>query len=122
MMNKDELNIGKLDKRISICEMETVEGRLGNDKTVLKEKYVRWAEITPLKSKEQIVNYHDQADIVYKIIIRYIAGLKQNKHYIYYQGKVLNITSIIDINMQHKYYEILAQEEVEKEYEFSSQN
>lgn len=117
----NELNIGQLNKRISICEVEIKEGRLGNDKAVLKEKFKRWAEITPLKNKEQIVDYHDQTDVVYKIIIRYFTGLT-NKNYIVYAGRVMNITSIIDINMQHNFYEILAKEEIDKEYEFSSKN
>lgn len=117
----NELNIGQLSKRISICEYTTIEGRLGNDKAVLKELFKRWAEITPLKNKEQIVDYHDQSDLVYKIIIRYFEGLS-DKHYIVYKKRVFNITSFIDINMQHNFYEILCKEEVGKEYEFYNQD
>lgn len=115
----DEFNIGELNKRISICEYTTIEGRLGNDKPVLKELYKRWAKIIPLKNKEQIVDYHNQGDLTYKIKTRYFEGLSQ-KHYIVYNKKVFNITSVIDINMEHSFYEILANEEVDKEYEFFS--
>ena len=117
----NELNIGKLNKRISIYEYVIIEGRLGNDKSVLKELYQRWAEITPLKNKEQIVDYHDQGDLTYKIIIRWFDGLTQ-KHYIGYNNKIYNITSVIDINMQHNFYEILCKEEIGKTYEFYSED
>ena len=117
----NDFNIGELNKRISICEYVIIEGRLGNDKSVLKEKFRRWAKVVPLKSKEQIVNYHDQGDLTYKIKMRYFEGLDQ-KHYIVYKGKVFNITSVIDVNMQHEFYEVLANEEVDKQYEFYNQN
>ncbi|MDQ0153537.1 SPP1 family predicted phage head-tail adaptor [Moryella indoligenes] len=69
-MNLKGVNPGRLNRRVIIMRYQETEDSLGN--TVYKIAPLKkvWAEIRPIRGKEQLEYYKDTNSVSYKITIR----------------------------------------------------
>ena len=112
------IDCGRFNKRINIMIWGEEENEIGQTVEKLTKFKTVWAEIHPLRGKEII-----QADLIeartnYKITCRYFKGLTQSMFIVFndtVSDKELSITSICDVDMKHRYYEIICMERVNKE-------
>lgn len=107
------INVGRLRKRIIILHYAEVENEMGHTETKLVPLKTVWAEVRPLRGKEYVEANMLDATTTYRVTIRYFSGLTEEM-YIEYNGQNLAITSICDIEMRHKYYEIMCVEDKKK--------
>lgn len=108
------IDCGRFNKRIKVLSWQSGTNELGQDTTSLKEYKTVWAEIHPLKGKEYLEAKMIESKTTYRITCRYFSGLTEEM-YIDYNSKELAITSICDVDMKHKYYEIVCTETHKKE-------
>lgn len=100
------VNIGTLDKRISIKKLIDVENDSGFLEQTLKEVANCWARIEPLRGREYYeAKQLTSADNV-KITIRFRTGL-DNSMVVEYAGKEYEIVNIVDPYMKHKMLELM---------------
>ena len=107
------INVGRLRKRINIYTWGESENELGQTTTELIKLKSTWAEIHPLKGKEYVEANMLQSETTYKVTLRYFKGLTEDM-YIEYMDKMFSITSICDMEMRHKYYEVMCKEHKNK--------
>lgn len=101
------INVGRLRKRVNILEWTETENEMGHSVEGLVLKRTVWAEIHPYRGHEKIEANMLEAESTFKITMRYFDGLTEEM-YIEYKDEQYQITSIADIDMKHKYYEIIA--------------
>ena len=99
------INVGRFNRRIRICAWFDTENEIGQSINKLEPIRTVWAEIHPKNT--------------YRITCRYFKGLTQEM-YILYDGDEfgkleLAITSVVDVDMKHKFYEIYCLEKKHKE-------
>lgn len=103
------INIGRLRKRIKVYEFKSGTNALGQDTTGLKLKQTVWGEIHPLKGKEIMSANMKEAISSYKITMRYFSGLTEEM-YLGYNNMKFQITSICNVDMLNKFYEVMCEE------------
>lgn len=108
------MQIGKLNKRITFLKLADVKDRMGQKKKVLKEIKTVWASFYPIRGSEFYEVQKVQSRVSHKCYVRYLAGIDSNC-FIRYQGKEYAITSVIDVDMEHKMLEIYCYEYTNKE-------
>ena len=113
------INVGRFNKRIKILSWCEDVNEIGQTVNKLKEIKTVWAEIHPLKGKEYMEAQMLETKNTYRISCRYFKGLTQEM-YIGYDGGdfgklELAITSVVDVDMKHKFYEIYCLEKKHKE-------
>ena len=113
------INVGRFNRRIRICAWFDTENEIGQSINKLEPIRTVWAEIHPLKGKEYIEAQMLETKNAYRITCRYFKGLTQEM-YILYDGDEfgkleLAITSVVDVDMKHKFYEIYCLEKKHKE-------
>ena len=113
------INVGRFNRRIRICAWFDTENEIGQSINRLEPIRTVWAEIHPLKGKEYIEAQMLETKNTYRITCRYFKGLTQEM-YILYDGDEfgkleLAITSVVDVDMKHKFYEIYCLEKKHKE-------
>lgn len=104
---------GRLKQRISFCVLEETEDELGQSKQTIKEIKKVWANIVPLSGREFYEAQKLTADTSYKIYTRYQNFVKQDM-FIKYKEQIFDITSIVDMGMEHKMLEIRCTEHAKK--------
>ena len=107
------INVGRLRNRINVLTWTEGENELGQDTTILKIIKTTWAEIHLLKSREYIEANMLKNKTTYKITLRWFDGLTEEM-FIEYGKKLFSITSICDMEMKHKYYELICEETTKK--------
>lgn len=100
------INVGRLRKRINIYEWAESENEMGHTVEGLTLKKTVWAEIHPYRGHELLEANMIEAESTYKITMRYFDGLTEEM-YIEYKDEQYQITSIADLEMRHKYYEVI---------------
>ena len=110
------INVGRFNKRIGILDWVEEENELGQ--TINKLKSVRevWAEIHPLKGREYIEGQMLEAETTYKITCRYFGEINEDM-LISYGNLQLMIISICDVDMGHKFYEIMCKKNKKRQKE-----
>ena len=102
------IECGRFNRRISIYEWTESENEMGHSITGLIFKRKVWAEIHPLRGKEVLEKNMEEPISTFKITCRFFNGLTEEM-YIEYGESQYAIKSICDIDMKHKYYEIIAE-------------
>lgn len=108
------MNIGKLNKRITLMRLADVEDELGQSAKKLTEIKTVWATLRPIRGKEFYDIQKIQSKVSHKCFIRYIDGIDSNC-FIKYNDTIYSIESAIDIDFEHKMLEIHCYENVNKE-------
>ena len=65
------INPGRLKHRVTIMRYQESEDELGNTVNTLAPLKSCWAELRPIRGKEQLEYYKNINDLMYKITIRY---------------------------------------------------
>lgn len=97
---------------IEIWDLEhTEENEVGEEVQVPKKIDELWAEVLPLRGKEYLEMQKVVPEMQYKIVTRYRKHINPSM-LIRWQGRELNINSIIDISGREEHIEIMCTEEV----------
>lgn len=89
----------------------TEENEVGEEVQVPKKLDSIWVEVTPLRGKEYLEAQKVVPEMQYKITTRYRSFIHPSM-LIKWQGKELNINSIIDIYGREEHMEIMCTEKV----------
>ena len=108
------IDCGRFNKRVEILKWVESENEIGETINKLDVFKTIWAEIHPLKGKEYVEAKMLEAETTYKVTCRYFKGLTEDM-YIRYLDLELQITSICDSDMKHKYYEIMCKKNNKKQ-------
>jgi SPP1 family predicted phage head-tail adaptor len=100
---------GKLRHPILIQQLRQTASASGQLVETFPDFSTVWASIEPVTAKEIINNQQVKEQITHKITIRYIAGLNSTFRIIY-NGRVFDITSVLNYDELNIYQTILATE------------
>lgn len=102
------LNIGRLNKRVTLMQLAELPDEMGQLTQQLVPAKTVWASLYPVRGAEFCELQKLQSRVTHKCYIRYIDGIDAGwlvKH----AGKVYEITSAIDAGGEHKMLEIYCQ-------------
>lgn len=101
------MNIGKMNKRITIQEYVTSESDNGFETKTWQDVKTVWATVKPLSGKEYFAAQATQSEIHIKFYIRYTSAIT-SEHRIKFDGKYYEIVSPpININGSNRILEIM---------------
>lgn len=103
------MNIGRLNKRVSIFRYSETETALGGVKTELKRIATVWAELRPMRGTEFLEYYREANALQYKVTMRWRADLTE-KDVLVFEGRQFEINSIINIMEGRTYMEVYCTE------------
>ena len=106
------MNIGRLNKRVTIQERTTIPNELG-------EPVVTWvnvatdiaAAVEPLQGRELFAAQQTQSEVTIRVRIRYRAGIKTAMR-VLYGARTLDIQSVIDPLERHAELQLMCAEGV----------
>lgn len=108
------INIGKLNKRITIQRLQDVNDSLGQSTVGLTSIKTVWGTLYPIRGNEFYEIRKIQGEVTHKCYIRYIDGIDSNC-FLKYKDEVYSIKNVIDVKLEHKMLEILCVEHINKE-------
>ena len=108
------INIGKLNKRLKIMGFVDRKDAIGQSSKALEEIKTVWGSLYPIRGNEMYEVQKVQGKTSHKCYIRYMKDIDSNC-YIKYEDKTYSITSVIDVDMEHKLLEIYCDEYINKE-------
>lgn len=103
------MNIGRLNKRISIYRYTEAETALGGSKTCLKRVASVWAELRPMRGTEFLEYYREANALQYKVTMRWRSDLTE-KDVLVFDKRQFEINSIINIMEGNTYMEVYCTE------------
>ena len=107
------MNIGRLNKRITILRKDDTLNELNQKTKGLVEVKTIWASVAPVRGLERYELQKLREEITYRIYIRYLDGIRADM-YIRCEGRLYEIQSVIDVDLEHKMLEIDAVEKIVK--------
>ncbi len=108
------VDIGKLNKRITLQRMVHKKDEMGQDKPVWEDWKTLWATVKPMKSTEYKFIEKLAPEVTHRIYIRYRPGVTADMRIIYH-GRTLNIAGPpVDVDERHELLEIQAEEAYER--------
>lgn len=111
------LDIGKLNKRITFMRLKDQTDEFGQSKHVLSDIKTVWASFYPVRGTEFYELQKVQSRVTHKCYIRYAPEIDSNC-LVRYAGQVYEITSMIDIDAEHKLLELYCQLYTNKEQRY----
>ncbi len=111
------MNIGRLNKRVTLFQFVEAEDGMGQSIQKLSEVATVWADIYPVRGSEFYELKKVQSRVTHKCFIRYreeYADINSN-WYLRVDDKAFDIDSVIDVYLEHKMLEIRCYEHVNKE-------
>ncbi len=100
-----EVKPGKLNKRIKILEYQEIENEVAQKELKLKEILKRWASVKSTRGGDYYENLKVIPEITYILYCRYTKKIKPDM-VIEYQGDLLDIKYVFDIEEKQKLLEI----------------
>jgi SPP1 family predicted phage head-tail adaptor len=120
------MNIGDLRNRVTIQRYDTTRDEAGQEIPDWKDLATVWASVQPLQGRERFIAQQVQASLSHKVTIRYNRGwytewsfVTQNqiapigdqvkvspKLRLVFDGRVLEINAVIDIEERHRFLEL----------------
>lgn len=98
---------GRLDTRVTVERPETTRDAWGG----LVEGWAliasTWAAVEPLQGREFIAAMAVQAEATIRVRVRYLAGVDASCRVLLDDGRVLNITAVIDERNQHRFMQLM---------------
>ena len=108
------LNAGRLKHKVEIMKYEDTVDEYNRNAQELVTHATIWAEIKPMRGFEYLDYYREKNKVQTKITCRYRDDITE-KMVVKFNGKLHEITAIIDIEDQHTALEIMVQERVEED-------
>lgn len=103
------INIGRLNKRVSIYRYAETETALGGTRAELKPVATVWAELRPVRGTEFLEYYREANALQYKVTMRWRSDLTE-KDVLVFEGRQFEINSIINIMEGRTYMEVYCTE------------
>lgn len=100
------VEIGTLDKRITIWKITEYLGDANLTKQRLEKQVTTWARIEPMRGRELYEQYKETETDMLKITIRYRPGIT-NDMYVQYQDRQYKIQYVVDPYMAHVKLELM---------------
>lgn len=97
-----EIDIGELNKRIEIIDLDFVEDKIGQDVREEMQSKKMWAKVEQTESKETVKNLKNEAKEEKEFTIRYRKGIKKTMK-IRYREKNYDITSIKNVDEKDQF-------------------
>lgn len=97
-----ELDIGELNKRIEIIDLDFVEDEIGQDVREEMQSKKVWAKVEQNESKETVKNLKNEAQEEKEFTIRYRKGIKKTMK-IRYKEKNYDISSIKNVDERDQF-------------------
>lgn len=101
--------IGELKHRIALQEQVIVKDELEQEIEIWQEVYKVWAEIKPLSGKEYFKARQTKSEVRVQITIRYKKEVN-NQMRVVLDNQVYEIVSVINLEHQNKYLQLLCKE------------
>ena len=99
------MNIGRLNKRITILKKVDSVNMLNQKSKTYEEVKTVWASVAPVRGSERYELQKLNEEITYRIYIRYLPGITADM-YVRYKDKTFEIQSVIDVDLDGKMLEI----------------
>ena len=104
------MNFSKLRERVTILEPTNSKKNLLNETIVTHKPFKTvWACVVPMSGREYAEAQKIRAETTYKVYMRFIPGITSEMQ-IDYNGRILKIESILDLNGRHKELQLVASE------------
>jgi len=103
------MRAGRLRHRVELHSATTTRNSYGEAVDTWASYASVWAGIEPLRSDEITNAQQVQAEITHKVIIRYNSSVAET-HRVIYGTRTLEIVSIINMNEQNIYQELMCKE------------
>jgi len=107
------MNIGRLNKRVTILRKDDTVNALNQKSKSLVEVKTVWASVAPVRGAERYELQKLREEITYRVYMRYLSGVKADM-YIRCDGRLFEIQSVVDVDFEHKMLEIDAIEKIVK--------
>ena len=107
------INIGKLNKRITFKKYVDEKDEIGQTTKILKDFKTVWGSLYPVRGNEYYEIQKIQSKTTHKCYVRYLENIDTNC-FIEYKGKIYNIESVLDVDMEHKMLEIMCSIKINK--------
>lgn len=107
------MKIGKLNKRVTFISYDDTGNELGQSKKEFKDIKTVWATFAPVRGREYYEVQKIREEVTYKLYCRYLPSISSDM-YIRFKDKLYEITSVIDVDLEHKMLEIYCVEKVKK--------
>lgn len=91
------MDIGKLKHRITIQEFVSGKDDWGQPIQTWTTKAITWAQVQGVSGREFLAADAEQAGVTWKIILRYMPGLKPSMR-ILLDDQIFNITAVLPDN------------------------
>lgn len=107
------INIGRLNKRVTILKKtDTVNSLNQKSKDFVEVKTV-WASVAPVRGAERYEVQKLREEITYRVYMRYVPDIRADM-YLRCEGRLYEIASVIDVDLERKILEIDAVEKIVK--------
>ena len=100
------LNIGRLNKVIKINKLVNETDDMGQIVQKMRTVHTVHATLFPIRGSEFYNLKKIQSEVTHKCYIRYLDDI-DNTYFIEYNNMIFSIDSVIDVDLNHKFLEIL---------------
>lgn len=98
---------GRMDTRVTVQRPETTRDAWGGVVEGWGLVTSTWAAVEPLQGREFIAAMAVQAEATIRVRVRYLAGVDASCRVLLDDGRVLNITAVIDERNQHRFMQLM---------------
>lgn len=110
-MNRCQLHSGLLRHHVTVQRLTLTNDGTGGGVSSWATLYQPWAYIIPATTWERLSGMQLESPITHTIYMRYNAEIEPRDR-ILHRGRLFNIRSIVDMEEQHEWLEIKAEEGV----------
>lgn len=100
---------GDMKRRITFQTRSATKDGYGQESTTWSDLLSCWADIQPLSGRELVAAQAQLAETTHEIQIRYRTGITAALRVVY-QGRIFNVLSVIDQDMQHRRLSLMCSE------------
>lgn len=105
------MSVGKLRHRVTIQGLIRADDGYGGITETWQDVATVWAAVEPLRGTERYRAQQVQAELSHKVVMRYREGIKPHLRLLY-NGRVLEIEAVVDVEERHRWFELLCSEVV----------
>lgn len=115
------LDIGRLDKKVKFNKLVTDVDGMGQLVQRMRTIYTLHATLYPVRGSEFYSLKKIQSEVSHKCYVRYRSDI-DDSFFIEFDGVLYAIKSVIDVDLKHKFLEIMCSEYHGKEVKSYEQN
>lgn len=105
------MDIGRTNKRVSICRYEKAKNELKQVEQKLTIIRTVWASVEPTRGREYQEAQRIRSELTYKITMRYFKGITSNM-IIKYKDRYFQIISVINVRERCEMLELICTEKM----------